>query len=177
MPVDPTDGLAEAELRRARNRSLSYRMFLLALLIVLVVIVTKSFPEYSKEKLVVKTHVTASVAVTSSMPSISHPPADIELLVANGTNVVNASVDYSNYLAKKYGYKTLSPVNSTIPYATSVIYYLAGERQDALTLASYLNLAPTAVQPISEVPPVSNLGPAELLLVLGNDLANIASNL
>lgn len=113
-----------------------------------------------------------SQATTSTAPQ--RAPQDIKVLVANGTSTPGLAGKISNIVHAK-GYNTLASTNSTQKPAASIIYFQPSYSTDAAALAAKLSLPPTAVQATPQPPPVSNLNNANILIVVGPDLANAAS--
>ena len=105
-------------------------------------------------------------------PSILHPPAEVRVLVANGTTVAGAAGQTSNQLQSDRGYNGLTPTNTTagVSIDASSIYYAPGYELDARQIAQILNAAPEAVAPMPADPPVGDLQEAHVLVVLGPDL-------
>ena len=56
------------------------------------------------------------------------------------------------------------------------MYYLAGHQQSALAIAPTLHLPATAVVPYTTAAPISSIGTAEVLVVVGPDLATRAAS-
>ncbi|MGH9301184.1 MAG: LytR C-terminal domain-containing protein [Acidimicrobiales bacterium] len=126
------------------------------------------------------THVTTPPPAThTSVPPTTprttvpqaRPPSQVKLLVANGTNTAGAAGRVSTSL-KSAGYNTLAPANSSAPATSSVVYYITGFHAEAASLAATLGLGNSAVVAMPAPPPVASLGAADLLVVVGPDLAN-----
>ena len=103
------------------------------------------------------------------------PKSSTKLLVANGTSTPNAAANYTTRL-QRAGWSTLSPVDTTTPVSTSAVYYASGHKTEAQSLATSLGLKATAVQPLTTSVPVSGTTGADLVLVLGPDLASQSSS-
>jgi hypothetical protein len=69
----------------------------------------------------------------------------------------------------------LPPVNAAAHVTVTNIYYVAGQRAAALSVAKALVLPPTSVAPYTVSAPVSSIGTAEVVVVIGPDLANRTS--
>jgi len=113
------------------------------------------------------THPKKSTATTTST---TVPRSSVAVLSANGTSVAGIAATISADL-KGQGWNTLTPVDTTAPVASSTVYYAAGQQASAATIASYLGLKPTAVQPLTTSAPVSGTNGVEVLVVVGPDLA------
>lgn len=113
---------------------------------------------------------------TSTPPSTVqvHDPQAIKVLVANGTTTPGLAGKVSNLVHAK-GYVTLASTNSTQKPSQSIVYFEPSYGDDAAALAAKLGLQPSAVQAIPQPPPVASLNSANLLLIVGPDLASAAS--
>ncbi|MEM7286573.1 MAG: LytR C-terminal domain-containing protein [Actinomycetota bacterium] len=111
---------------------------------------------------------------SADTPSILHPPAEVRVLVANGTTVAGAAGRTADELQTNRGYNGLTPTNtiSGVSVESSAIYYAAGYELDARQIAQILNAAPEAVAPMPSDPPVGDLAEAHVLVVLGPDLVS-----
>jgi hypothetical protein len=119
-----------------------------------------------------------TTATTSSSPAAAtttqpaRPALTVKVLVANGTTVGGQAAFYSNKLHAA-GYDTLASTNtfaSARPPA-SIIYYAPNFQTEALAMAQLLGLQPSAVKPMPTQLPVANLQGANILVVIGPDLA------
>jgi hypothetical protein len=119
---------------------------------------------------------TGTTAKTTPTTSATQPraPQDIKVLVANGTTTSGLAGRISNLVHAK-GYVTLASTNSTQKPASTIVYFQPSYSADAAALAAKFNLPPTAVQAMPSPPPVPNLNGANILIVVGPDLANAAS--
>jgi hypothetical protein len=109
---------------------------------------------------------------TTTVPS--RPPANVPVLVANGAGVTGAAAAFTARL-QAAGWTTLTPTNATIMVPSSHVYYVAGQEPSAAAVAADLHLPPTAVAPYTTAAPVSSIGTADVLVVLGPDLATASS--
>jgi hypothetical protein len=109
---------------------------------------------------------------TTTVPS--RPPANVPVLVANGAGVTGAAAAFTARL-QAAGWTTLTPTNATIMVPSSHVYYVAGQEPSAAAVAADLHLPPTAVAPYTTAAPVSSIGTADVLVVLGPDLATTSS--
>ncbi|MGI9624804.1 MAG: LytR C-terminal domain-containing protein [Acidimicrobiales bacterium] len=102
-------------------------------------------------------------------PNILHPPAEVRVLVANGTSVAGAAGRVSDILeARNYG--VLTPTNTTEPLDATVVYYVPGYELDARQIAQIIEAPPESVAPMPDTPPVDDLNEAHVLVGLGPDL-------
>ena len=102
-------------------------------------------------------------------PNILHPPAEVRVLVANGTSVAGAAGRVTDVLAAR-NYGTLTPTNTTEPLDATVVYYEPGYELDARQIAQIIEAPPESVAPMPENPPVEDLNEAHVLVGLGPDL-------
>ena len=104
-------------------------------------------------------------------PSILHPPAEVRVLLLNGTAVAGAAGRLSDQLQANRGYNTLTPGNAIEPSVASFAYYVPGYELDARQIAQILDLMPESVQPLPpEVIPAETEGDPHVVVVVGDDL-------
>jgi hypothetical protein len=101
-------------------------------------------------------------------------PQDIKVLVANGTSTPGLAGKISDRV-KGFGYNPLASTNSSQKPASTIVYFQPSYSNDAAALVGRLALPPTAVQAMPQPPPVANLNNANILIVVGPDLAAVAS--
>jgi LytR cell envelope-related transcriptional attenuator len=111
-------------------------------------------------------------ATTTTVPG--RPPSNVPVLVANGAGVTGAAAAFTARL-QVAGWTTLTPTNATIDVPTSHVYYVAGQESAAAQVASELGLPSTAVAPYTTATPISSIGTADVVVVLGPDLATPTS--
>lgn len=96
-------------------------------------------------------------------------PAEVSILVANGSGVAGAggriteTLGGSNYVLK-------DPTNTTSPAETSAVYFVEGYEADAKAVAQLLTPVPAAL-PMPDPVPVKDLAGANILVVVAADLA------
>jgi hypothetical protein len=125
---------------------------------------------------------TTTVATSSSTTSAGHPtsptttvaPSKVSVLVANASSVTGAAAAVTNEL-RPGGWNLESPVNASAHVSTSTVYYLSGQQQSAEAIAASLHLTSSAVGPYTTAAPISSIGTAEVLVVVGPDLATRAT--
>jgi hypothetical protein len=100
----------------------------------------------------------------------ARPPAEVRVLVANGSGVAGVATRFKDQLAGA-GYNALAPVNTTSRPLPSVVYFAPGFDAEADALAATLAPAPP-VEAIPAEPPVEQLGEADVLVVVGPELAS-----
>jgi hypothetical protein len=117
--------------------------------------------------------VTVPQTTTTAAP---RQPAQITVTVANGTNVSGAAQRIKSQLLQS-GYNVVSATNATsTTNATTTVSYLPGFQQEAVILATSLSLPATAAAAIPPPPPVSDTKGADLVVVVGADLASQLSS-
>ncbi len=99
----------------------------------------------------------------------ARPPREVKVLSANGTKVNGAARRVSNTL-RALGYNVLAPSEAN-PANASVVYFTPTFEREALSISQVLKLAPTALQPLPNPPPVSDVRGANVVVVVGPDLA------
>lgn len=119
----------------------------------------------------------ASVTPPSTVPTTtvpaSAPTSSVKVLVANGTNTNGAAANVASLLSGK-GFATLSPVDALTTVSSTQVYAVGGDAAAAEQVARALGLSASAVQPSSTPVPVSNSGGADVVVVVGPDLASHA---
>jgi hypothetical protein len=98
------------------------------------------------------------------------PPSTVTVQVANGTTTPNGAAYYTNVLQRS-GWKTQAPLDTTSPVAASTVYYAAGQKSDAESIATQLGLSKTTVQPLTSAVPVNGATGVDIVVIVGNDLA------
>lgn len=137
---------------------------------------TTSMPSTSSTTTAGSTSTTRATTTTKPTPTTTTtaPNPATKLLVANGTSTPNAATFFTTKL-QKAGWNTLPPADTTTPVSASTVYYASGKQSAATSLAASLGLKTSAVQPLTTSVPVSGTTGADLVLVLGPDLASQAS--
>jgi hypothetical protein len=110
---------------------------------------------------------------TSTGPTT--PPARVTVLVANGSTVSGEATKVTAQLHAA-GWDTLPPVNTATNVSSSTVYYAPGFQASATSIASTLGVAATQVQPLSSSVPVSSVAGADVVVVIGPDVANRSSS-
>jgi hypothetical protein len=112
------------------------------------------------------------VSTTTTTVASAHTPAQVTVLVANGSGTVGAAAKVTKLISDA-GYTTLTAVdanNRSTPATT--VYYGAGYHADAVALAGLIGAPVPGVQPMPLPVPVSSLESANVLIVLGADRAH-----
>ena len=123
----------------------------------------------------VTTSTTATTAppttTSTTRPLATHSPSSVKVLVANGTNVSGVAGKLKTKLATG-GYDLLAPTNTTSPARASAVYYAEGYQGDAQAVASAAGLGTGTLQAMTAQLPVANSSGAEVIVVIGPDLAS-----
>jgi hypothetical protein len=106
-----------------------------------------------------------TTSTTGGTPT-THPPNEVRVLVANGTDIPGAASQVQSQLVA-LGYNALSPQNGPTS-DTSWVYYEPDYEADALAIALGLGMTPQQVAPMPEPPPIDTLE-ADILVLIGND--------
>ena len=111
-------------------------------------------------------------APVSGSESVLHPPAEVRVLVANGTEVGGAAGAIREVLISDQGYNGLPPVNATTEEAPefSFVYYANGYELDARNVGLIIGADSANILPIPAALPVTDLAEANILILLGSDL-------
>jgi len=116
------------------------------------------------------THGTTATKGKSTTSTTTPPPASVGVLVANGSNVAGAATKVATEL-KANGWNTLTAVDTTASVASSTVYYAPGYMASATSIATSLAVPTSAVQPLSTSVPVATVTGADVLVVVGPDIA------
>lgn len=107
---------------------------------------------------------------TTSTTAPPRDPAEVKVLVANGSGVDGAAGGTTDAL-EALGYVTGTPDNAErVP--TTVVYYTTGFEAEAQALAAAIGASPESVTPMPAVAPVDDLQLANVLVHLGPDLVS-----
>jgi hypothetical protein len=110
---------------------------------------------------------TDSTAATTA-PSV-RPPNQVKVFVANGAGIQGAAGKAADTL-KAAGYVAVAG-NSPNRVQTTTVYYTEGFQAEAQAVAASLGAPAEAVQPMPTPPPVADIQGAQVLVVLGPDIA------
>jgi LytR cell envelope-related transcriptional attenuator len=122
----------------------------------------------------------ASTIATTTTTVALIAPSSIKLQVLNGVGSGMLATEWSNKLKANPGYNTLAPNNATATVPTSTIYVMsAAYIPDADHLAALVGLSSAAVNPTVPAPasapiPTGARAAANLVLVIGPNLAGSA---
>lgn len=113
----------------------------------------------------------ATTTTTQPVPTTVavRPPREVKVLTANGTNVSGAAGKVSGGL-RNLGYNVLAPTDAKSAEVSSV-YFTPGFEREAQAVAQALQLPPTAAKPLPKPAPVTDVRGANVLVVVGPDVA------
>jgi hypothetical protein len=109
---------------------------------------------------------TTATPTTGVPPATSVPPAQLKVLVANGTTTKGLAGKTVTTLKTK-GY-TSSTATDAPQTTTSQVYFVAGTEAEAKAVAAALGLPAARVAPMPGAPPVT-VGQNKVLVLLGPD--------
>ncbi|HVA75665.1 MAG TPA: LytR C-terminal domain-containing protein [Acidimicrobiales bacterium] len=127
-----------------------------------------------------RTSVSVTTTTVPTTTTTLVAPASIKVQVLNGTGSGNLAGQWSSKLKTTAGYNTLAPDDATSKVTTSAIYVITpGYVPEAYALATAVGLPQSAVNttvpaPSSAPIPTSERSKADLVLVIGPDLASNA---
>ena len=108
----------------------------------------------------------------STSTSVLHPPAEVRVLVANGTDVTGAAGATLDTLVANAGYNGVGAVNDLGEEVLleTFIYYAQGYDLDAQNVRLIINGDSSNVLPLPETLPIDDLSDANVLVHVGADL-------
>jgi hypothetical protein len=112
----------------------------------------------------------ARETTTSTQALATHSPSSVKVLVANGTGTAGVAGKLKTKLAAG-GYDLLAPTNTTSPARASAVYYQTGYQGDAQAVAAAAGLGVGTLQAMTAQLPVANSSGAQVIVVIGPDLA------
>jgi hypothetical protein len=109
-----------------------------------------------------------STDVAQSIVPAAPDPADVTVVVANGSGVSGLAARVTATLTNA-GYVTLAPTDALADASVSRVYYAANSEAAAQLVAQSLELPASAVVPLTSPSPVAAIGTAQVVVVLGAD--------
>lgn len=110
-------------------------------------------------------------STTASTVVQAHDPAQVKVLVLNGSGKAGVASNTSEQL-KALNYTLLEAGNATGgPFPNSIVYFVPGYDADAATIAAKLGLPASAAQPLPSPAPASVGDPkdANVIALIGTD--------
>jgi len=114
---------------------------------------------------------TGTTAPAGHPTTTTTPPSKVPVVVANGSNVSGAAGSISTEL-QAAGWQILPAENATSNVSASVVYYVAGLQPSAAAIAKFLGIPTSGVQPLTSAAPVGAVGTAQVVVVVGPDVAS-----
>ncbi len=109
-------------------------------------------------------------ATSTTAAPAARPPAQVSVLVANASGVSGAAGELTASLASQ-GYQTVPETNAPNSVGATQVLFTSGFDAEAAALAQAIHAPANAVAAVPDPPPVE-LGGAQILVLLGPDLAN-----
>ncbi|MEO6121414.1 MAG: LytR C-terminal domain-containing protein [Acidimicrobiales bacterium] len=106
---------------------------------------------------------------TTTTVVVARPPAEVKVLTLNATDVRGAA-SRANDVVKKAGFNVLAPTDGTRGAVTTV-YFTPTYEAEAAAVAGALGVMTTSVQPVGVPPPIADLRGANVVVLVGADLA------
>ena len=106
---------------------------------------------------------------TTTTTTPARAPRDVKVIAANGTTVRGAAARVTTSL-KNAGYNALAPLQAKAATA-SAVYYTPMYEREAAKVAESLGLPTAAAEPLPTPSPVTDLRGANILVIIGPDLA------
>jgi hypothetical protein len=110
-----------------------------------------------------------ATSTTAAAPA-AHPPAEVTVLVANASGVSGAAGEMTATLASQQ-YQTVPETNAPNSVGATQVLFTSGFDADGAAVAAAIGAPAGAVAPMPNPPPVELSG-AQILVLLGPDLAN-----
>jgi len=107
---------------------------------------------------------------TTTSTSTTVLPAAVHVLVANATATNGVAGSVTRFLASK-GFSTLTATNALLKVTTSEIYTVGGATADVHAVAVALALPASSIEPAASAAPVASTTGANVVVIVGPDLA------
>ena len=106
---------------------------------------------------------------TTTTTAAARPPAEVPVIVLNGTSTSGVAKKISDPLAAA-GYQTAPPGNAAANVEATQVLFGPGFDAEAAAVAAAIEAPPESVQPLPATPP-GEIGGAQVVVVVGPDLA------
>lgn len=106
----------------------------------------------------------------TTAPPTARPPAEVTVIVANTTDIAGAAGGLSENLVGQ-GYKTATPTDADPALEQTQVLFVEGFELEAQAVATAIAAPAESVQPMPNPVPVADLAGAQVLVMLGADLA------
>ena len=105
---------------------------------------------------------------TTKAATGDHQPADVDVLVLNGSGFAGVAKTNSDAIGEK-GFNMLTPANAAAIRAETIVYYADGYQSDAEAVASALGLESSVVDAMPSTSPGPGADAANVVVVLGQN--------
>ena len=112
---------------------------------------------------------TTSSTSTSTTRAV-RPPSQVTVIVANGSGIDGAASRLTTTLKGK-GYNAAEPTNARQNVSTTSVYFVTGYKAEAQAVAVAFGAPGSSVKAMPTPAPITNLAGAQVLVVVGPDLA------
>jgi hypothetical protein len=112
-------------------------------------------------------------STTTTVATIVPGASSIHVLVVNGSSITGLAGGTSTYL-KSRGFLTLPAANATTKVTGTQVYAVSGPSSSATSVTGALGLTASTIQPTTAPPPVHSSAGANVIVVVGPDLARLA---
>lgn len=109
---------------------------------------------------------------TTSSTVAVRPPAEVTVIVLNGTSVAGTAGKYSDAIASA-GYQMLDAGNATSQTPTTLVFYVEGYEAEAAAVATAAGVPATISPAPLPDPPPGDVGAANVVVVIGTDIASL----
>lgn len=113
---------------------------------------------------------TTTAGETTSTTAAARQPGDVTVIVANASGIDGAASRLTTTLKGK-GYNAVEPTNASANVSTTTVHFVAGYEAEAKAVAAAFGAPASAATPMPSPAPISNLAGAQVLVLLGPDLA------
>lgn len=120
------------------------------------------------------TTTTEAAPVVTTTTAALRAPKDVRVLTANGTSIKGAGGRIKDKLLAA-GYNALAATDTKTPASASAVYFTPGFEREAAVIAQIVGLAPATVQAMPNPAPVADLKAANVLVVVGPEIAQAAA--
>lgn len=116
---------------------------------------------------------TATTVATPTTINLARPPAEVKVLPVNASGIAGIGGKTGDKLRTAGYTNTLAAVNSTsdTPLATTTVEFIPNAEGDAAAVAAALGLPVAVIKPLASPPPVDDTRGADVVVVIGGDLA------
>lgn len=107
---------------------------------------------------------------TTTVPA--RAPETVTVIVLNGTSVSGAAGKYTTAIASA-GYQMLDPADSVTKVPTTQVFFAFGFEREAAAVAAAAGVPASLVPAALPTPPPGEVGAANVVVVIGTDLASL----